>query len=56
LARVTAWCLRFVKNCRHPSKQRQEELTIEELNESELYWMKTVQNETFRDEKSLLMK
>ncbi|KRY70406.1 hypothetical protein T4A_11388 [Trichinella pseudospiralis] len=47
LARVTAWCLRFAKNCRHPSKQRQEELTIEELNEAELYWMKTVQNETF---------
>ncbi|KRY64590.1 hypothetical protein T4A_8601 [Trichinella pseudospiralis] len=56
LSRVTAWCLRFVKNCRHPSKQRQEKLTIEELNESELYWMKIVQNETFRDEKSLLMK
>ncbi|KRZ01024.1 hypothetical protein T4C_1269, partial [Trichinella pseudospiralis] len=56
LARVTAWCLRFAKNCRHPSNQRQEELTIEELNKAELYWMKTVQNETFRDEKSLLMK
>ncbi|KRY64048.1 hypothetical protein T4A_10325, partial [Trichinella pseudospiralis] len=56
LARVTAWCLRFAKNCRHPSKQRQEELTIEELNEAELYWIKTVQNKTFRDEKSLLMK
>ncbi|KRY64759.1 hypothetical protein T4A_1795, partial [Trichinella pseudospiralis] len=56
LARVTAWCLRFAKNCRHPSNQRQEELTIEELNKAELYWMKTVQNETFRDEKSLLIK
>ncbi|KRY32987.1 hypothetical protein T01_1154 [Trichinella spiralis] len=56
LTRVTAWCLRFAKNCRHASKQRQEELTIEERNEAELYWMKAVQNETFRDEKSLLMK
>ncbi|XP_003369021.1 putative integrase core domain protein [Trichinella spiralis] len=56
LTRVTAWCLRFAKNCRHASKQRQEELTIEERNEAELYWMKAVQNETFRDEKSLVMK
>ncbi|KRX12791.1 hypothetical protein T07_7237 [Trichinella nelsoni] len=56
LARVTAWCFRFAKNCRYPSKQRQEELTIEELNEVELYWMKAVQNETFRDEKSFLVK
>ncbi|KRX13995.1 hypothetical protein T07_7059 [Trichinella nelsoni] len=46
----------FEYNCRHASKQRQEELSIEELNEAELYWMKAVQNETFRDEKSLLMK
>ncbi|KRZ59301.1 hypothetical protein T02_15048 [Trichinella nativa] len=42
-------------NCRHASKERQEELTIEELNEAELYWMKPVENETFRDEESLLM-
>ncbi|KRX60896.1 hypothetical protein T06_13750, partial [Trichinella sp. T6] len=42
-------------NCRHASKERQEELTIEELNEAELYWMKPGENETFRDEESLLM-
>ncbi|KRY05533.1 hypothetical protein T03_1748, partial [Trichinella britovi] len=38
------------------ARTERELILIEELNEAELYWMKAVQNETFRDEKSLLMK
>ncbi|KRZ49024.1 hypothetical protein T02_15456 [Trichinella nativa] len=38
------------------ARTKRELILIEELNEAEFYWMKAVQNETFRDEKSLLMK
>ncbi|KRX33302.1 hypothetical protein T05_3576 [Trichinella murrelli] len=38
------------------ARTERELILIKELNEAELYWMKAVQNETFRDEKSLLMK
>ncbi|KRZ81926.1 hypothetical protein T08_13041 [Trichinella sp. T8] len=38
------------------ARTERELILIEELNEAELYWMIAVQNETFGDEKSLLMK
>ncbi|KRX63024.1 hypothetical protein T09_14433 [Trichinella sp. T9] len=48
LVRVMTCYLRFVKNCRNKSNQRQEDLTVEELNKAELYWYKTKRSDEFR--------
>ncbi|KRX76835.1 hypothetical protein T06_2010 [Trichinella sp. T6] len=51
LVRVITCYLRFVKNCRNKSNQRQKNLTVEELNKAELYWYKTKRSDEFRSSK-----
>ena len=49
LLRVTAYVLRFVKNCRNSVKET-EELSAQELEEAEQCWVKDMQS-TFKEEK-----
>lgn len=46
LLRVTSWVFRFVRNCKTQHKIVGE-LNASEINESRIYWIKTVQKESF---------
>ena len=50
LKRVTAWCFRFLHNARNPNEKRVGKLTVEELNEAIMFWVKTSQREAFQPE------
>ncbi len=58
LKRVTAWALRFVKNCRERSSQNRlsTPLTAEELNRAECYWLRMIQQSHFENEMQALSK
>ncbi|XP_042148992.1 uncharacterized protein LOC121837441 [Ixodes scapularis] len=53
--RVTAWCLRFLRNCRN-GKPSNGPLSAEETTAAELYWINNVQNSTYSDEIKCLSK
>ena len=55
LQRVSAYCLRFIYNCRHKSTPYQGALMPTELNEATLLCVKRAQNYSFRKEKSDLL-
>ncbi|KRZ50901.1 hypothetical protein T02_12727 [Trichinella nativa] len=49
--RLTAYCNRFVSNCKTlPERRRLRELTSEEMITAEKYWLKIVQRNEFHDE------
>jgi hypothetical protein len=52
LKRVTAWVLRFVKNCRSKKLQGKisPPLSTVELNEAECYWVGVIQAAYFHEE------
>ena len=51
LKRVTAWILRFTKNCRSGTQKRLTPLlSTEELDEAEYYWISIIQNDHFQNE------
>ncbi|KRZ57806.1 hypothetical protein T02_4689 [Trichinella nativa] len=51
LIRVTAYCRRFLANCRHPeSNRRLGLLTLVELQIAENYWIRKAQRECFANE------
>ena len=58
LKRVTAWVLRFVRNCRSKGSQSKmfHPLSTTELKEAECHWIGVVQNAYFREEISALGK
>ena len=48
---VTAWILRFTKNCRSGTQKRLTSLlSTEELHEAEYYWISIIQNDHFQNE------
>jgi hypothetical protein len=52
LIRTTAWCERFIRNCRvEPEDRRKTELTVEEIEQAEQKWWKKVQAESFGNER-----
>ena len=51
LLRVTAYCLRFICNCRHLKMERKSgPLLVEELEKAQKFWICTAQAESFPDE------
>lgn len=55
LVRTTALVQRFIDNCRNPPRQqRKGELSLEELQEAEIVWIKVAQEESFQDEMKAL--
>ncbi len=52
LVRVTAWVRRFVSNCRQKVYQRllTDNLTVDEVNQAEIFWFKRAQMESFQDD------
>ena len=58
LKRVTAWVLRFVRNCRSKGSQSKvsHSLSTTELKEAECHWIGVVQNAYFHEEVSALGK
>ena len=51
LKRVTAWILRFTKNCHSGTQKRLTPLlSTEELHEAEYYWISIIQNDHFQNE------
>ena len=55
LKRITAWILRFTKNC-HSGTQKclTPLLSTEELHEAEYYWISIIQNDHFQNEIQIL--
>ncbi|XP_054717305.1 uncharacterized protein LOC129226700 [Uloborus diversus] len=50
LYRVTAWIFRFIYNSRVKFEERnREELSADEIKRAEIFWVKTVQRESFHD-------
>jgi hypothetical protein len=47
LGRVTAWILRFCHNLRKKDRRNAEVLSVEELEEAEVYWIKSAQQDRF---------
>ncbi|CAB3980749.1 Hypothetical predicted protein [Paramuricea clavata] len=47
LVRVTAWILRFCHNLRKKDRRNAEVLSVEELEEAELNWIKSAQQDRF---------
>ncbi|CAB4024185.1 Hypothetical predicted protein [Paramuricea clavata] len=56
LVRVTAWILRFCHNLRKKDRRNAEVLSVEELEEAELYWIKSAQQDRFGVEVESLSK
>ena len=56
LRRVTAWIFRFRYNLRNGGQRKSGALSVEELNEAELYWIKWAQKDRFTDEITSLSK
>ena len=54
LKRVTAWCLRFIRNIKRPSERITGFLTVDELKESTNAIVKLVQKHEFREELKVL--
>ncbi|XP_035216460.1 uncharacterized protein LOC118189875 [Stegodyphus dumicola] len=54
LLRVTSWILRFIHNCRKQEKLVGE-LHATELNQARIYWIQTVQKESFPSEYEALL-
>ena len=55
LKRMTAWILRFTKNCRSGTQKRLTPLlSTEELHEAEYYWISIIQNDHFQNETQTL--
>lgn len=54
VVRVTSWVRRFVNNCRSSANKLVGPLTTKELNDSEIYWIRVVQQDHFAEEISLL--
>lgn len=50
LLRVTAWVLRFCHNLEMPLEQKIGNLTVADLDEARMYWVKEAQSEYFADE------
>ena len=50
LRHMTAWIFRFRYNLRNGGQQKSGALSVEELNEAELYWIKWAQKDQFTDE------
>ena len=51
LIRVTAWCRRFIHNCRSVFEDRKKcELDLEEYEEAEALWIKDIQSEMILDQ------
>ena len=56
LVRVTAWILQFCHNLRKIDRQSTEVLSVEELKQAELYWVKFAQQDRFGAEIESLSK
>ncbi len=58
LKRVTAWALRFMKNCRERNSQSRlsSPLSAEELHKAECYWTRMIQHSHFENEIQALSK
>ena len=56
LARVLAWTLRFINNCKQHNKMRQVELSLEEVSDAENYIIKEMQKKEFNEEYTALIK
>ena len=58
LKRITAWVLRFIRNCRSKESQSKmlHPLSTIELKEAECYWIGVIQNAHFHEEISALEK
>ena len=56
LVRVTAWILRFCHNLRKKDRRNAQVLSVEELEEAELYWIKSAQQDRFGVEIASLSK
>ncbi len=56
LKRVTAWALRFLKNCRERSNRLSSPLSAEELHKAECYWIQIIQHSHFENEIQALSK
>lgn len=54
LVRVTAWCLRYIHNCRYPQDKTKGLLTTSELYASLLIYVKEAQQDVFNEEIKLL--
>ena len=54
LKHVTAWCLRFIKNCQihNQDKLKSPSLSAQELQQAEYYWLQRIQDSHFEDESS----
>ena len=51
LIRVTAWCRRFVRNCRKKEERKTEaEIDLEEYEDAESLWIKAVQSDMIREQ------
>ena len=53
---MTAWIFRFRYNLRNGGQRKSGALSVEELNEAELYWIKWAQKDRFTDEITSLPK
>ena len=56
LCRVTAWIRRFCNNLHNSAQPKSGTLSVEELKEAELYWIKWAQKDRFADELTSLSK
>lgn len=56
LLSITAYCLRFKKNCKQSSKRVTGPLTVSELNQAEITILKLVQSEAFTAEISAIVR
>ena len=59
LTRVTAWMKRFLYNCRASKRglsRKVEPLSVEELNQAMMYWIRVIQKDHFSDEYKALCK
>ncbi|GFY63015.1 uncharacterized protein TNIN_434881 [Trichonephila inaurata madagascariensis] len=54
LLRVTSWVLRFVHNIRNRFNKRSDELTTEEIDGAETFWIQLVQRDAFAEEVNCL--
>jgi hypothetical protein len=52
LVRATAWCQRFIWNCREtPENRTRGSLTVEEIEKAEQQWWREVQTECFGNDR-----
>lgn len=55
ILRITAWILRFIRNCRNVANRISTSISAEEIKDAELYWIRVVQQDSYGEELERLL-